>query len=291
MLKSIHSDRTWKERIMDKRVGGRKSWHINTLIRRALESSENVHSYWNCVYELHVRGNDEVFQQAEKLCRNTGTTEKILGIDILAQLGIGDKPYRGKSLTIIRSFLDPQTNPKILNSALVAIGHLQNSDDTKGIRKISAFADHKSEDVRFGVVRALMTHEDRVSITTLIRLTRDKSAEVRDWATFALGSQIDTDTPAIRKALIGRLDDSDCDTRCEAILGLAIRKDKRVLHVLQQELMKSSPTSLIFEAAEEYGDKSLLPLIEKQILSINDQTCDMWIANVKDARDNLSASS
>jgi hypothetical protein len=274
---------------MNKRVGGRKTWHVDTLIRRALESPENGDSYWNCVSELRVRGNDEVFQKAQKLCRDTRIAKRILGIDILAQLGIGDKPYGDKSLTILRSFLDPQTNPKILNSALVAIGHLQNSDDTKGIRKISAFADHKSEDVRFGVVRALMTHEDRVSITTLIRLTRDKSADVRDWATFALGSQIDTDTPAIRKALIVRLDDSDCDTRCEAIMGLAFRKDKRVLHVLQQELMKSSPTSLIFEAAEEFGDKSLLPLIEKQILSINDQTCDMWIDNVKDARDNLKA--
>ncbi len=276
---------------MSKRVGGRKSWGVDTLIRRALASSENSESYWNCVSELRARGNDEVFQKAQKLCQNRNITKRILGINILAQLWIYHQSYRSKSLTIIRSLLASQKNPKILIFVLYAIGHLQDSDDTKGVRKLSSFANHNLADVRLAVAFALLTHEDKVSISTLIRLTRDTSAKVRDWATFGLGTQIDTDTPAIRKALMARVDDLDCDTRCEAILGLAFRKDKRVLHILQQELMKPSPTTLIFEAAAEFGDKSLLPLIAKQLLSIDDQTDDLWISDVKDARDKLSANS
>jgi len=272
---------------MNKRVAGRKSWHVHTLVKRALKSTKNDQSYWNCVWELHRRGGDEIFQEAQKLCENTNTAKIILGINILSQLGTPYRPYRDKTLSILCSFLNARMEPRILHSALVAIGHQNISNDTKGVKLISSFASHISKEVRFGVVSALCTREDRMSIATLIRLTRDKSGKVRDWATFAIGSQIDADTPAIRKALVDRLDDSDCNTRWEAMMGLAIRNDDRVLQTLRQELLKSDPTSLVFEAAEEFGDKSLLSLIEKQILSADDQTDDEWLTRVKHAHKNL----
>ena len=50
---------------------------------------------------------------------------------------------------------------------------------------------------------------------------------MRDWATFALGTLADEDTPALRDALAARLDDPDEDTRLEAVHGLALRGDHR----------------------------------------------------------------
>jgi HEAT repeat protein len=54
-------------------------------------------------------------------------------------------------------------------------------------------------------------------------LTQDTAPEVRDWATFALGTQIDLDTSEIRDALAARLNDPDEVTRAEAATGLSRR--------------------------------------------------------------------
>src|SRR4029077_14951716 len=104
-------------------------------------------------------------------------------------------------------------------------------------------------DVRYGVVFALMGHEDRQALETLAELTRDPEAHVRDWATFALGSQAEADTPELREALVSRLADEDDDTRGEALVGLARRGDWRVLTALRRELESGSVGSLAVEAA------------------------------------------
>jgi HEAT repeat protein len=66
----------------------------------------------------------------------------------------------------------------------------------------------------------------------LIRLTNDDSSDVRDDAVFGLGSILDLDTAEIRDALRARLFDSDLDTRLEALVGLAERRDPTVLALL-----------------------------------------------------------
>jgi HEAT repeat protein len=75
-------------------------------------------------------------------------------------------------------------------------------------------------------VLGLLTMETPAAIEALLELSRDSDVDVRNWATFALGSQIDVDTPQIREALRNRLSDSDEDTRSEALCGLARRKTR-----------------------------------------------------------------
>lgn len=72
---------------------------------------------------------------------------------------------------------------------------------------------------------------------------------MRDWATFALGTQIVTDTPAIRDALRARLDDPDEDTRLEALAGLARRCAPGVIAALRVLLADTDAEALPLEAA------------------------------------------
>ena len=81
---------------------------------------------------------------------------------------------------------------------------------------------------------------------------------MRDWATFGLGSQIDPDTPEIREALARRLNDQDRDTRLEALVSLAKRKDDRVLKPLLAELSSDQDVAeLALTAAEALADPAL----------------------------------
>ena len=64
-------------------------------------------------------------------------------------------------------------------------------------------------------------------LAALIALSADDDLDVRDWATFALGTLSEDDGAPLRDALAARLDDEDEDVRLEAVHGLALRGDAR----------------------------------------------------------------
>jgi HEAT repeat protein len=90
--------------------------------------------------------------------------------------------------------------------------------------------------VRFGATFALVGLENPEAIEAMIRLLRDANEEVRDWATFGLGSILEVDEERIRQALRDRLGDGDGDVRAEAMVGLARRGDDRVIAGLARAL-------------------------------------------------------
>lgn len=92
----------------------------------------------------------------------------------------------------------------------------------------------------------------------MIKLTRDRSGDVRNWACFALGTQTTADGEAIRAALVDRVNDRHRECRAEAVLGLGRRRDDRaVAHVLRA-LKDEAIGRLTVEAAAYVGSDVLL---------------------------------
>lgn len=229
------------------------------LLRAALtEADEDL--AWDAIAALHLRGSPDTFEAARQLCASEETNERRVGADILGQLGKtrDDNAFHEESVTTLLGMLEHEQDPNVLNSIGVALGHRK---DSRAIEPLVRLKNHPDENVRYGAVFGLLTHEDERTINTLIELSTDSASDVRDWATFGIGSMIETDTPAIRAALMTRTTDKDADTRGEAMVGLARRHDERVVEVLLAELEAGWYGSLLFEAAEEIGDPRLYPAL------------------------------
>lgn len=213
--------------------------------------------FWDVVYELHRRAQSDVCERALHWCRADSAALRGLGATVLAQLGRDEGfPFRATSVPLLTGLLkDPA--PSVVASAVHALGHLAACD----LEQVAQLVHHPSEDVRWALAASLGASVPSARLDVLIELSRDREVRVRDWATFSLGSLSEVDSPELRAALVARLDDEDDETRGEALVGLAVRKDERVLPHLERELRRSSVGRLALDAAGELGDPSLLPLL------------------------------
>ncbi|HEX5228228.1 MAG TPA: HEAT repeat domain-containing protein [Bryobacteraceae bacterium] len=114
-------------------------------------------------------------------------------------------------------------------SAAWALSHLGGD---AGVSALVALRRHPDPDVRWAVTNVLHGAENADVIDALIELMDDPDDNVRDWATFALGTQCSIDSTAIRDALRKRLNDPYKEARDEAGWGLAQRRDKQGLRML-----------------------------------------------------------
>lgn len=214
---------------------------------------------WDAVAALHWRGSREILDRALSLCGSACAFERRVGAEILGQLGVPERSYPEECRRMLIHMLESDEDPAALRAAMIALSH---HDSAQAIDAALRFRDHPDADLRYGVVWVLTGLDAPRAIQGLIHLTRDSDVRVRDWATFGLGSQTDADTPELRAALFDRLADEDGATREEALVGLAARKDPRVLPMLRDELVHEDGVGpLVVEAAGLIGDSSLLPLL------------------------------
>lgn len=217
---------------------------------------------WKAVSELQRRGDRDVFDRACRLCTAEDAQARCVGADILGQLGVQlgrpGRAFHEETIAVLLRMLEQEQDPKVLHSVAIALGHRQ---DPRAIEPLVGFKNHPDEFVRYGVVHGLLGHGDELAVQTLIELSTDPDADVRDWATCGLGSVIEADTPAIRAALFARLTDEDGDTRGEAMVGLARRHDRRMVEPLLNDLKAGWFGSLLAEAAAEIGDPRLHPVL------------------------------
>jgi hypothetical protein len=260
----------------------RKIWTDEKLFFRLLNNKSDK-TYWENIRELRSRDNVNVFDTCAKLIKSSKPNERIIGIDILAQLGLTPRPFYRESKKIFFEVLRKEKNPKALLSVLYAIGHNNEKLKSDEITLLASFKGNTDEGVRQGLVSALLAVDNKLAIDTLIHLTSDKISHIRDWATFGIGTQIRKDNKDIRKALWARINDKDNDTRYEAIVGLANRKDKNIFDVIKTEFEKPNFGAALFEAISAIKAKEYLPKLKTLLKeSKNDKTInESWKIKLK----------
>jgi HEAT repeat protein len=228
------------------------------LIQLALTASDEEHNPgWDAIWVLRYRATREVFEAARTLCESHDPIKRTVGADILAQLGVTTHSYLDETLEILFNLVDTEQDNRVLNSVGVGLGHI--SPEPRKVKPLLKLKNHADPDVRFGVALGLCCEEDPLAIQALIELSSDENDEVRDWATFALGTQTDVDSPQLREALFRRAIDPNDSSNApgEALAGLAKRHDERAFELILKHLEAGNSGTLIFEAAENLADPRL----------------------------------
>jgi HEAT repeat protein len=208
--------------------------------------------YWAAAWALQFRLEAGLFGQLRLFARSREPRDRILVADVLAQGYVGDKRLRDECIGTLLEMLRDEDLPSVLIAIGNAFGHLH---AVAAVEPLAKFSQHPEPAVRLAIVHGLLCQEAPLAIQTLIELSADKDRDVRNWATFGLGSQLEADSAVIRDALMARVSEADDEISGEAIVGLAKRGDIRVVQplldsiqsVLQENLEFGT---LIFEAAD-----------------------------------------
>ncbi len=205
-----------------------------------------------------IEADEEVFVEACGLCASESPVERRLGCDLLAHVLSEYEDFRPRGLATLRPLVD-DPDDQVVMSAVTALGHAEPDD----IAFLERFVTHESSELRFAVALAINTHTSDKAVAMLVEFSRDADDDVRNWATFGLGTQRDRNDEVIRNALAARLDDPHDEVREEALVGLARRKDERVIEPLRKALSGKTVAELSVEAAKELASPELLPALQK----------------------------
>lgn len=239
------------------------------LLEQALELSHKDSEWENrdlVVAILSVRGDAETFAAAKNWCASTDVRERELAADLLNQFGKSVPNFESgreiflsadQTVPLLEKLVDDPEAP-VIASAVHGLGWHSVYDII--LARPSLF-EHSSSNVRFAVACSLAGSESKAAIDILIALSGDEDDDVRDRANWALqGSNIDT--PEIREALVRNLSDGQTVTRCEAMAGLARRKDARVIPHIKKELAADSVFYIAIEAAGHMASADLAKSLE-----------------------------
>lgn len=244
------------------------------LAERALRCGDPKKDDWiESVLALWGRGDEETFQAAAAWCASDDPMCQAFAAEVLAQLGFASpeavgkasaeaaksgaepepdarRPFAGRALPLLRELSREARDPELIQAVVLGLGH---HGDPAALPEILRHAGHPALEVRNQVALSLfglVPSDHTEGIETLIALSRDTDAHVRDWATTAL-AVVKADTQQIREALAERLDDPDPGTAAEAARGLALRQDARATPVLARILADEDPDGPAHDTAAE----------------------------------------
>jgi HEAT repeats len=218
-------------------------------------------SYWVNRGFLSRRPTPDTLARAVQLCASACEVEQRVGCDILAGLGAPDMPFRRESVGPVLEVLNGAIDPETVGCAISTLGHLGVPSVTSEVLR---YCDHPNDSIRLVTAMALPGLRGAPEVVpALIRLSRDRDEDVRDWATFGLMNWIEDDTPEVRQAFLDRLDDPNAAVRGQALLGLARRRVPGTLEAIDREFMREAVYEDAVEAATKLGDPRAAPLLER----------------------------
>jgi len=238
------------------------------LFQASLEGDYDDEAAWDAVRALRPRNTDEVFQAALDHTRSADTRERARGLDVLAQLGAGrpesERRHFDERVRIAIKHLH-DSDPLVVHAAAWALSHLGGET---AVSELIGMRNNPDPGVRWAIANGLNGSERADAIATIVGLMDDPDDNVRDWATFALGTQCPVDSLDIREALRKRLGDSYEEARVEAVWGLAQHKDPQGIRLLIERLSADGWTAGDEMAAADTLDVSCDTPAEKLVAGL-----------------------
>lgn len=261
---------------------------VRSLIGATLQHSSEDDRYWDAITQLRVRAEPTTVAAMWSLFRSGKWRKQELAVYVMCQLSRklpGERWSSPYAEDDSRKMIGEAFNASHRAVIVAAINACSHRDCPHLLSQILAHLHSLDASVRFQVANALGHYESMESADALMFLMCDTDDDVRDWATFSLGTQLKMDTPAIRSALLERLEDSNADVRGEAACGLACRSDLRVIPVIARELQRTDCTAYYLDAATELASPELLPLLLqlRDDLPEEEDASQYWLACLEDA--------
>lgn len=211
---------------------------------------------------------DHALHRAAELGRSSEPVERAVAGLLVGSVSNGrdDGSWRNVALDICDSMLQSETDADVVWAVAHALGY---HTGARAAQLLVPLATHDDSDVRFKVAMGLPStfdedEPDGAIVDALIMLSADDDEDVRDWATFGLGTALaSVDTEAMRAALWARVGDEHADTRNEALAGLAFRYDSAVVPHLVAELEGEDPDANAVQAASILADPRALPALRR----------------------------
>jgi HEAT repeat protein len=160
---------------------------VDELIQMALDDKDSDGTTrWQAITTLQARGDLETFTVARRLCASASAGERVLGVDILGELG-RDRPFTDRTLPVLRYLAVSESDPHVLYSVLIAFGHLR---DVRALPSVIELSGSDDPVVRYGAAYALPNvmgnPPDPTGLSALRRLAADTDEDVADWASLGL---------------------------------------------------------------------------------------------------------
>lgn len=230
------------------------------VVAEATSAGEDEEAYWAVVYALQKRDPAMVWSLLVPFAEHHDPRLRALVPDVLRHLGGRPQPLLAETLSLFARMVETPQPPEVLTAIATAFVDLQHP---AALTLLWPFVSHPDAEVRSAVVHGLLPVAAE-AVAELVVLSADDDVDVRNWATFGLGSQMCgardagyVESPERRAALWARRDDPDEDTRGEALVGLANLADERVIPLLERELATVGDYTHCVEAAETMADPRL----------------------------------
>ncbi len=251
-----------------KRIGRPRirRWSTDRLVRLALAHGAAPRG-WAAIAQLHARGSPRMLAHLETLARSPSPRRRALALDIAAQLrtpgparDYQGEPYAVEATQALLAAGLGDAHTTVVQSAIAGLGH---RPTRAALPALLAHLGHADARVRFALAYTLGSYPDPDATAALVRLAADRDDDVRDWATFSLGTISEADSDEIRTVLWTNAHDANRDVRGEAAVGLARRSDPRVIDLLKTRLLADDWQLYELEAVEEMPSPELLDTLHR----------------------------